>query len=137
MRQLRLKLLEFCFRPSAHSDQDSSPEWLLLRNARRQEWGLAKGHAEAGESAEQCARREVAEETGIACLQLLPFHYAMQYTLPDGRDKEVVYLLGLSHQRHLRLSKEHDAYTWQATAAAQQHLPFDNLKGSYKMPLTL
>ena len=29
-------------------------------------------------------------------LQLLPFHYAMQHALPDGRDKEVVYLLGLS-----------------------------------------
>lgn len=44
---------------------DDAGRWLLIhRNGR---WDLPKGHLEAGESLEQCAAREVEEETGVAC----------------------------------------------------------------------
>ena len=44
--------------------------YLLLHYApsepgKRGQWGFAKGHVEEGETEEETARREVAEETGI------------------------------------------------------------------------
>ncbi len=50
---------------------------MILRNGR---WDLPKGHLERGESLEQCALREVEEETGITGLtlgeKLLETHHA-------------------------------------------------------------
>lgn len=36
-------------------------------------WGFPKGHAEAGETPEAAAERELFEETGLKILKLLPF----------------------------------------------------------------
>ena len=42
------------------------PHILLVRPFQsRDSWGIPKGHIESGESIEQCAIREVIEETGI------------------------------------------------------------------------
>lgn len=49
---------------------DGGGRWLMIhRNGR---WDLPKGHLEAGESLEQCAAREVEEETGVACEAVRP-----------------------------------------------------------------
>lgn len=49
---------------------DDAGRWLLIhRNGR---WDLPKGHLEAGERLEQCAAREVEEETGVACRAVRP-----------------------------------------------------------------
>ncbi len=49
---------------------DGQGRWLMIhRNGR---WDLPKGHLEAGESIEQCAAREVEEETGVACETVRP-----------------------------------------------------------------
>jgi len=45
------------------------PVFLLIRDSYRN-WGLPKGHLEAGEQAAEAALREVAEETGLADLVL-------------------------------------------------------------------
>ena len=42
-------------------------EILLVHRPRYDDWTLPKGKAEAGESDEDCALREVEEETGLAC----------------------------------------------------------------------
>jgi len=42
---------------------------LIIRDPYKK-WGLPKGHAEAGESAQETALREVAEETGLQDLEL-------------------------------------------------------------------
>ena len=42
-------------------------EILLVHRPRYDDWTLPKGKAEAGESDEDCALREVEEETGLLC----------------------------------------------------------------------
>ena len=45
-------------------------EWLMIhRNGR---WDLPKGHLECGERIEECAAREVCEETGVAAEVVRP-----------------------------------------------------------------
>lgn len=50
---------------------EGAPHVLLIRDPYRN-WGLPKGHLEEGEDARQAAVREVAEETGLAHLELGP-----------------------------------------------------------------
>lgn len=45
------------------------PLFLLIRDS-YQNWGFPKGHIEPGEQADEAARREVVEETGLARLAL-------------------------------------------------------------------
>jgi len=61
---------EFCYREAAGGlvHNASGDTLMIYRNNR---WDLPKGHCEAGESAEETALREVAEECGISDLQLL------------------------------------------------------------------
>ena len=45
---------------------DGELELLLIKQfAHKDSWGIPKGHLDKGESFEQCARREVKEETGV------------------------------------------------------------------------
>ena len=45
-------------------------EWLMIRRNGR--WDLPKGHLESGERIEECAAREVEEETGVAAEVVRP-----------------------------------------------------------------
>ncbi|MFP4508617.1 MAG: bis(5'-nucleosyl)-tetraphosphatase [Spirochaetaceae bacterium] len=57
------------------------------------DWGLPKGHVEAGESDAETAIREVREETGLSITPAEGFAESVVYTLPSGKTKEVVYFL--------------------------------------------
>jgi len=47
-------------------ENDGSTEVLLIKQFKhRDSWGCPKGHLHAGETLEECALREVAEETGV------------------------------------------------------------------------
>jgi len=48
-------------------------------------WSLPKGHLEPGETAEQAAEREVAEETGILGQVLLPLGDIDYWFVTEGR----------------------------------------------------
>lgn len=66
-------------------DQQSAA--LIGRTDRRGRvlWSLPKGHIEAGESAEQTAEREVAEETGISGRVLEPLGDIDYWFVTEGR----------------------------------------------------
>ncbi len=63
---------------------------MILRNGR---WDLPKGHLEAGESLEECAVREVGEETGVAGLTLRkrPIVTQHAYLLNDKWELKTTY----------------------------------------------
>jgi len=45
----------------------------MVRNRKGSRWFFPKGHVDEGESLEEAARREVAEETGLTDVELLDF----------------------------------------------------------------
>ncbi len=67
-----------------------SVEVLLISRPAHGDVSLPKGKAEPGESLPQTAVREVHEETGYRVHLGLPLG-SVQYLLPNGRDKAVVY----------------------------------------------
>jgi 8-oxo-dGTP diphosphatase len=58
-------------------------------------WALPGGHLEFGESVEQCARREVREETGLELERLSPGPYTNDLFASEG--KHYVTLFVVSH----------------------------------------
>ena len=65
-------------------------EVLVVHRPQYGDWTFPKGKAEAGESDEDCARREVAEETGLVC-SLVDELPSTSYTDSRGRPKQVRY----------------------------------------------
>lgn len=65
-------------------------ECVLVRS-RTGEWGLPKGHLEAGETEAQAAVREVLEETGARGTLLPGFREEIAYCLPGGGRKVVTF----------------------------------------------
>lgn len=65
-------------------------EIVLVHRPRYDDWTLPKGKARAGESDEQCALREVREETGLDC-ELVRELSTARYRDSKGRRKTVRY----------------------------------------------
>jgi 8-oxo-dGTP diphosphatase len=66
------------------------PEILLVHRPRYDDWTLPKGKAKRGESDEECALREVEEETGLLC-ELGRELAVSEYEDAAGRPKRVRY----------------------------------------------
>lgn len=65
--------------------------------------GFPKGHMEAGESERETALREIQEETCVKVKLLPGFRRTVQYHMPSGNDKRVVYFLAeYDHQEAKR-----------------------------------
>ena len=59
-----------------------SGKWVFCRHKKRTTWEIPGGHREAGETADECARRELYEETGAVNFQLTP---VCIYSASDGK----------------------------------------------------
>lgn len=114
-------------------------EVLVVHRPRYDDWSLPKGKRDPAETDEQCAVREVEEETGVRCAlerELLPVAYVDRH----GRPKVVRYwLMRVLDTRPFVPNDEIDEVVWMAREDAVRHLtyPFDrDLVANLRLPFT-
>ncbi len=121
--------------------------YLLLHYApsepgKRGQWGFAKGHVEEGETEEETARREVAEETGIKDLKIISgfkelekYFFRKSYGLEGAARKKapwvfkmVIFFLAETKNKEIKISSEHTGFLWLPIDEALKKTTFKNSK---------
>lgn len=104
--------------------------FLFLTNKGR--YDLPKGLKQKGEDDLECALRELKEETGISDVVIIPnfqrathYYYRWENTLIS---KDVVYFLGETNSDEVRISSEHDGYSWLTKDETLSKIKYQNLK---------
>ena len=102
-------------------------EVALVHRPDRDDWSLPKGKLDPGESYEDCALREVLEETGYRCA-LVRFVGFTEYRDGRGRTKEVGYWLMdvLEGEGHFCASEEVDELQWLQPDRAVEVLTYEH-----------
>jgi 8-oxo-dGTP diphosphatase len=108
-------------------------EVLLVHRPRYDDWSLPKGKAAPGESDEDCALREVEEETGYRCalVRELP---STRYRTARGRPKRVRYWLMSVRSGEFAPSREVDEARWVTLAAALELLTWEGDRAVVESP---
>jgi 8-oxo-dGTP pyrophosphatase MutT (NUDIX family) len=95
-------------------------------------WDFVKGKMESGESPRVTAIRETKEETGIIDVKFLDhFEEWIQYNFQFNGElvqKKVVFFLGETKTKDIKISHEHLNYTWMDYSTAMEKITFDNAK---------
>ena len=95
-------------------------------------WDFVKGKMEEGESLHETAIRETNEETGITDIEFLDnFEEWIQYNFQFQGElvqKKVVFFLGETKTKDVKISHEHLNFTWMDYATAMEKTTFDNAK---------
>ncbi|MBS3101866.1 NUDIX domain-containing protein [Candidatus Woesearchaeota archaeon] len=108
----------------------------LLLHYEAGHWDFPKGHVEKNETAEEAAKREVKEETGIEKIEILPkfkekIHYF--YKLEGAlKSKEVVFFLAKTGQKEVNISFEHIGFAWLTYDEALERLTYKTAKDILK-----
>jgi 8-oxo-dGTP pyrophosphatase MutT (NUDIX family) len=105
--------------------QDGGTEVLLVHRPAYDDWTFPKGKAQAGESDEMCALREVEEETGFRCA-IGREAGEVRYLDPRGRPKVVRYFGMRPVGGRLQLLREVDDARWLSTDEAAERLTYDH-----------
>lgn len=103
----------------------SELELVIVHRPRYDDWTFPKGKAEAGESDEQTAMREVLEETGFTCElgEELP---SVTYRDHKDRSKIVRYWAMTVAQGSFESNEEVDELEWVGSAEAGERLTYDH-----------
>jgi 8-oxo-dGTP diphosphatase len=98
-------------------------ELLLVHRPRYDDWSFPKGKAFPGEGDEECALREVEEETGLVCElgEELP---STTYRDAKGRPKRARYWLMRAVAGELAFRHEVDDGVWLPVAEARERLTY-------------
>ena len=107
---------------------DDGTEVLLVHRPAYDDWSLPKGKAHDGESDEDCALREVEEETGLTCElgRELP---STRYRDGRGRPKVVRYWLMHPGSGEPRAQAEVDEVAWLSLEQARRALTWERDRG--------
>jgi 8-oxo-dGTP diphosphatase len=104
---------------------EGEAEILLVHRPRYDDWSLPKGKAEPGESDEECALREVEEETGLVC-DLGPEVAVTEYEDSAGRPKRVRYFQLMPQDgAEPAAQNEVDAVRWLTRQGALETLSYE------------
>jgi 8-oxo-dGTP diphosphatase len=98
-------------------------ELVVVHRPGYEDWTLPKGKLDAGETAEEGARREVEEETGYVCELVRPVG-CTQYVDRKGRPKVVCYWEMRIVSGSFRPSLEVDQLRWLTVAEAIEILTY-------------
>ena len=95
-------------------------------------WDFVKGKMEDGETPHETAIRETKEETEITDVKFLDnfeewiqYHFQFQGELIH---KKVVFFLGETQTKDIKISHEHLDFTWMDYTTAMEKTTFDNAK---------
>ncbi len=109
--------------------------YLILHYSGRH-WDFPKGHVEQGESEQQTAAREIAEETGISQLEFVPlFRKTIAYKLRKGGalvPKEVAFFIAKTDEKEVTLSHEHIGFAWLPFGKAEAKVTYKNARSVLK-----
>jgi 8-oxo-dGTP diphosphatase len=98
---------------------------LLVHRPRYDDWTFPKGKADAGESDEACALREVHEETGLRC-ELRDELDPTEYVDTKGRPKRVRWWrMAIDHDDGFAANDEVDELRWMTRDEARALLSYD------------
>lgn len=136
MLRIPLQVLVIPFRENA----DGTIEYAIFRRGDYADdcWQGLAGGAQAGESAEQAARREAMEEAGIppdaplitldAVASIPASHFRHRHLWGPGLYvvTERAFGVRLGHRAAITLSREHTDYRWAAYAQAARLLRWDS-----------
>jgi 8-oxo-dGTP pyrophosphatase MutT (NUDIX family) len=105
---------------------DDGTTRVLLVTARRSsgEWVLPKGHIEHGESPEECAAREVLEESGVTA-DVRDVIGDIEYYTPRGLIRTRFYLMAYQSETEPGESRER---AWLRSEEAMQRLRWDDAR---------
>lgn len=111
--------------------EDTKVEYLLLHYPAGH-WDFTKGNVEEGEDILTAALREAKEETGIKEFRIIKgFQDRIRYFYRRQGEtvlKEVVFFLGISNTKEVRLSYEHTGYVWLPFKDALNRLTYNSSK---------
>jgi 8-oxo-dGTP pyrophosphatase MutT (NUDIX family) len=112
--------------------EDGHIVYLLLQAAAGKPWGFPKGKLDAGETDEAAARREIAEEAGLAHVTFDDdFRHIVHYHYRRGRalvKKEVIYFITHADSFEVHLSWEHIGYLWVPLHEALALVHYENAR---------
>ena len=88
-------------------------KFLLLKRMDNKMWDFPKGHLRNGETHENCAIRELKEETQISRIFLFKdFKEEFTFTNPKGSSRKIILFLGKTSRKDPILSEEHTHFKW-------------------------
>jgi 8-oxo-dGTP pyrophosphatase MutT (NUDIX family) len=105
-------------------EAEGRPEVLLVHRPKYDDWSFPKGKAARGESDEECAVREVEEETGLLCELGSPLP-AVSYR-SRGRPKRVRYWLMRPQSGEFAADDEVDETAWLDLDEARKQLTYEH-----------
>jgi 8-oxo-dGTP diphosphatase len=98
-------------------------EIAVVHRPLHHDWSFPKGKLEPGETFELAARREVLEETGMAC-RLVRFIGHTEYVDRKGRPKAVAYWVMVPESGSFRPNAEVDELRWVTLEGASRLLSY-------------
>lgn len=117
-------------------EKKSGIQFLVIKHAAGH-WGFPKGHPEKGEEPIETAKRELAEETGIADYDISPAPMIEQFYAhnKNGQEvnKKVTYFLGKVNSPEVKLREgEITDFAWCSFDEALERLTHDTSKDTLK-----